>query len=98
MQLKDSIIWQMSNGLRGHFEDIPLSEDYQKAKQETVEKMEALEEKLKKYPELYTLYKEVLDATDNEYFIYADDVYREAFALGLAIGREVFETSLLRSR
>lgn len=39
MQLKDSIIWQMSNGLRGHFEDIPLSEDYQKAKQETVEKI-----------------------------------------------------------
>ena len=36
MQLKDSVIWQMFNGLRGHFEDIPLSEDYQKAKKETI--------------------------------------------------------------
>ncbi len=91
MQLKDSVIWQMFNGLRGHFEDIPLSEDYQKAKKETIEKMEALTEKLKKYPELYTLYSEVINASDKECLIYADDVYREAFAFGLAIGREVFE-------
>ena len=90
MKQDNSAILQMLNNGRGNCENIPKSDEYHKALSKLVEKIEEFENQLKDYPKLFEAFKEVMDASDNECSIYADDVYIEAFSFGLAIGQEVF--------
>ncbi|MDE6757944.1 MAG: hypothetical protein K2J89_01540 [Clostridia bacterium] len=87
---KSSAIMQMLIGARGNLESIRLSEKHQKAQRKSLDKIIELEKQLKKYPQILELYKEVQEASNLEYLLYSEEVYKEAFAFGLAIGQEVF--------
>lgn len=90
MKQKNSTILEILNGNRGKFENIPKSEEYHDALSKLVEKIEEFENQLKDYPKLLEAHNEVMEASDLECAIFADDVYLEAFSIGLAIGQEVF--------
>ena len=90
MKQNKSAIMQMLMGARGNLESLRPSEEYLRAQSEFVEKTIEFEKQLKKHPQILALYKEVQQASDAEYAIYSDEVYKEAFAFGLAIGQEVF--------
>ena len=90
MDNKKSAIYQMLMGKRGNFECIHTSEEYRKAQSNFVDKFEEMQKLLQNYPKLLSLFNEVMEAHDIENAVYADDVYKEAFSFGLAIGQEVF--------
>ena len=90
MEQEKSAIMQMLLGNRGNFECMQLSEEYRKAQAKFIDKYKELQKQLEKYPELLALFNEMMEANEEEDCIYADDVYKEAFSFGLAIGQEVF--------
>ena len=89
MEQNKSAIVQMIMGERGNFNYLKTSDEYRKALDILIEKMQKLTTQLEKYPNLLALYKEVEEAFENENAIYVVDVYREAFAFGLAMGMEI---------
>ena len=91
MKQKNSAIEQMMLGNRGSLECIPRSKEWKDALKVSVEKYNALESQLKDYPQLLTLFNELQEAEMAENAIHIEDVYKEAFAFGLAIGQEVFD-------
>ena len=90
MEQEKSAIYQMLYGKRGNFECMRTSEQYRKAQHKFVDKYEKFKEQLKKDPKLLAMFDEVMDAHDEENAIYSEDVYKEAFSFGLAMGQEVF--------
>ena len=90
MEQEKSAIYQMLMGKRGNFECMCTSEQYRKAQHKFVDKYEELKKRLEEYPELLKLFDEMMEADDEEHSIFADDVYKEAFSFGLAMGQEVF--------
>ncbi len=90
MEQNKSAILQMLMGERGNFECIRFSEEYRKARKKSLDKLLEFEKQLKKYPQIFELYKEAQTAADLEYVTYAEELYKEAFSFGLAIGQEVF--------
>ena len=89
MKQKDSAILKLLNGLEQDELEI-LSDEYYKALKVYKQKNYEFESKIKKYPNLIKLHREVLDAIQHENVIYADDMYKHAFSIGLAVGQEVF--------
>ncbi|MDE6211357.1 MAG: hypothetical protein K2G42_05250, partial [Clostridia bacterium] len=63
---------------------------YYKALNKYTEKNQAFENKIKNDLKLLELYREVLDTFQYENVIYANDLFKAAFTLGLTIGQEVF--------
>ena len=90
MAQEKSAIYQMFMGKRGNYECMHTSEEYRNALSKFVDKYEELEKQLHKYPKLLALFNEMMEASDEENSIFANDVYIEAFSFGLAIGQEVF--------
>ena len=89
MEQNKSAITQMMMGERGNLNNIKMSEEYCQALDLLVQKLQDFLSKLEKYPKLLALYKEVEKAFENENAIGTVDVYREAFAFGLAMGLEI---------
>ena len=90
MEQEKSAIFQMLMGKRGNFDFLPMSEEYREAQDKYVDKIEEMKKELQKHPKLLALFDELLEASDRENAIFADDVYIEAFSFGLAMGQEVF--------
>lgn len=90
MEQEKSAIMQMLMGKRGNFECMRMSEEYRKAHGTFFDKYKELQKQLEKYPKLLALFNEMMEANDEENSIFADDVYKEAFSFGLAMGQEVF--------
>ena len=91
MEQNKSAIMQMLMGTRGNLECFRPSEEYRKAQQKVLDKIIEFKKKLKEYPQILELYKEVQQASDIEYVMYSEEVYKEAFAFGLAMGQEIFD-------
>ena len=91
MKQKNSAIEQMMLGNRGSLERIRRSKEWKEALKVSAEKYNAFESQLKDYPQLLTLFNELQEAEMAENAIHIEDVYKEAFAFGLAIGQEVFD-------
>lgn len=91
MKQNKSAIIQMLMGARGNLESLRPSEEYRKAQRKVLDKTIEFEKRLKEYPQILELYNEVQQASDIEYAIYSNEVYKEAFSFGLAIGQEVFD-------
>ncbi len=80
----------MLTSARGNFDCIRPGEECRKAQEKALDKIIEFEKELKKYPQLFELYKEMQEASEIENVIYSEEVYKEAFSFGLAIGQEVF--------
>lgn len=91
MKKNNSAIIQMLMGERGNINRLPFGEEYGKALNALVDKIEELKKQLKDSPKLLKLFEEVLDASGLENTIHVEEVFREAFAFGLAMGQEVFD-------
>ena len=91
MKTKKSPILQMLMGEKGNFDTISVSDDYKDAQTIAVKKIEDFKKQLEDFPKLLKQFDDLLDAYDNENAIYASDVYKEAFAFGLAMGQEIFD-------
>ena len=90
MEQEKSAIMQMLMGKRGNLEFLKMTEEYREAQDKFVDKIEEMKKELEKHPKLLALFNELLEASNRENAIYADEVYKEAFSFGLAMGQEVF--------
>ena len=91
MKQDKSTIIQMIMGRKGNFDTINHSDDYKDALIVAVKKIEDFKKQLEDFPKLLEQFDDLLDASNNENAIFASDVYKEAFAFGLAMGQEVFD-------
>ncbi|MDE5756421.1 MAG: hypothetical protein K2I23_04955 [Clostridia bacterium] len=91
MKKHNSAIMQMMMGQRGNFDELKLSDEYKKATHDLVDKIEEFQKQIADNPKLLEMFNELQNAHVSENTIFANDVYREAFAFGLAMGQEVFD-------
>ena len=92
MKQNNSAIMQMMLGNRGNLESVRRSNEWKEACKLSLKKLEEFEKQLKDCaPHLYALYEELHEAEADLNAIFIEDVYKEAFAFGLAIGQEVFD-------
>ncbi|MDE7190847.1 MAG: hypothetical protein K2O35_00010 [Clostridia bacterium] len=67
-----------------------LSDEYYEAKAIYTKKNEEVKNLIKHDSKLLMLYRGVLDALQHKNVVYADDMFKVAFTLGIKIGQEVF--------
>ena len=91
MKKDNSVITQMILGNRGSIENMRRSNEWREALKVSAKKLDEFEKQLKLYPELLALYNEFQDAEGIAEAILIEDVYKEAFTFGLAMGQEVFD-------
>ena len=92
MKTQNSAISQMILGNRGNLESIGRSNEWNESRKLFLKKLEEFEKQLKDCsPQLYALHEDLQDAEADLNAIFIEDVYKEAFAFGLAIGQEVFD-------
>ncbi len=91
MKKHNSAIMQMMMGHRGNYDELKLSDEYKKATRDLVNKIEEFQKQIADKPKLLEMFNELQDAHVNENTIFANDVYREGFAFGLAMGQEIFD-------
>ena len=91
MKKHNSAIMQMMMGERGNLDEFHSSDEYKKTLDDLVKKIEEFQKQIADNPKLLEMFNELQDAHINENTIFANDVYREGFAFGLAMGQEVFD-------
>lgn len=89
MRTTNSAIMQMIRGERGTLENIKYSDEYENAKELSIQAQSEFIKKLEDYPKLKPLYFEMEKAIGLEYALHLEEVYKEAFSFGLTIGQEV---------
>ena len=91
MKKHNSAIMQMMMRCRGNYDELKLSDEYNKVSRDLTNRIEEFQKLIADNPKLLKMFNELQDAHINECAIYANEVYREAFAFGLAMGQEVFD-------
>lgn len=92
MKRDNSAIMQMILGNRGNLESICRSDEWKESLKIFLKKLNEFEKQLKDCaPQICAMYDEMKDAEADLNAIFIEDVYKEAFAFGLAIGQEVFD-------
>ena len=93
MKQKNSAIEQMILGNRGNMESLRRSEEWKESLKIFLKKLNEFEKQLKDCaPQICAMYEEMKDAEADLNARFIEDVYKEAFAFGLAIGQEVFDS------
>ncbi|MDE6275202.1 MAG: hypothetical protein K2M75_01545 [Clostridia bacterium] len=90
MKQNNSAIMQMMMGERGNLDEFHSSDEYKKAFDDLFDKIEEFQKHIADNPKLLKEFIQLQDAHLHETVLYAYDVYREAFAFGLAMVQEVF--------
>ncbi|MDE6474879.1 MAG: hypothetical protein K2L70_07265 [Clostridia bacterium] len=91
MKQSDSAILKLLNTLnQEELEKTYLSDEYYEALNKYTEKNQLFENKIKNDLKLLELHRDVLDTLQYENVVYANDMFKAAFTIGLAIGQEVF--------
>ena len=88
----ESVILQMFNKERGHYESVPLNEAYQEQADKLAALEEELREKLKGNPDLVALYEKVSEAFFAVASAVGDSHYVEGFKFGVLMGLEIAGT------
>ena len=91
MKEKNSAITQMLTGERGTFERIPRSDDYNKASNDLIKKIEDFKIQIANNTQLLKKFDELQEASEKANAVSANEIYKEDFSFGLAMGQEVFD-------
>ncbi|MDE7191624.1 MAG: hypothetical protein K2O35_04090 [Clostridia bacterium] len=88
MNTTNSAIMQMIRGERGTLESINYSDEYEKAKELSIQAQAEFIKKIEDNPTLRKQYFEMEKAIGVEYTLHLEEIYKEAFYFGLSIGLE----------
>ena len=92
MKQKNSAIMQMMMGKRGNLDNHNSSDEYKKTLDDLDDKIRDFQKQIADNPKLLQQFNELQDLHLRETILYGYDAYREAFAFGLAMGQEIFDT------
>lgn len=91
MKKHNSAIMQMIMGKRGNLDASNSSDEYKKTFDDLIDKIEDFQKQIADNPKLLQQFNELQDLHLHETVLYGYDIYREAFAFGLAMGQEIFD-------